>query len=596
MKKLNQVNKKQKGAALILMAFIIGIATAAYLLHALDPERLRVEQDKKTYQSLNEAKKALIAWSVSHQYTPGQLPWPDRKEAVNPNYDGSSDCVAGAGTFQPQYLLGQLPIMPTTSPCLDPNNGLTVYLGLSTYPSLGQDFRDAQGNRLWYAVSRNLVRDYETSENPVINPGMINPPHLLINTPYLRQGGTQSYPWLQVLDRNGALVSDRVAAVIIAPGDAIGGQDRTGVANPDQFLDSFKIGAAIYKNNDSALVDEDFIMGENSRNVSVNDLTFVKPYNFNDKLVYITIDELMYAIEKRVLNQTKDALSKFKIANGFYPFAADLGFHTSPNPNQNQCTQGNLRGLLPVNTPSTHTCSCTSSTRTCNCNFGVKNSISFTRGAGTFVATGGGANAPTGACSVSPLSTNTCTCNGAGGCKRASGAVQFSCNACGTCTATVAGTNRFSTTGIFTNSTGVCTFIPSQATCANSANGTFALAACNVNEMVKSLPTAGGLLPAWFMANQWEKYIVYAVSSDCTSTGTCLASASPPKITVGLNQNINAIVAGSLVDPNNSCNIVNYLSSAENTNVVISNGIQDSIYQKSQVKTLVNTDQLVTTP
>ena len=598
MQKLNQVNKKQKGAVLILLAFIIGLATAAYLLHALNPERLIVEQNKKTYQSLNEAKVALIAWAVNHPNMPGLMPYPDRNN--DGNYDDRSDCYANNVNFNSIFTLGRLPLFKN-----DPNCVTTDTIDTSgvhdtqVVNGLSADLRDGTGERLWYEVSSNLLHDYKSSAihsngaSPVINPSIINNPN-------------PSYPWFVVRDRNGVTISDRVAAVIIAPGAPSGAQNRSGgIANPNQYLDKIVMADGTpYQNygyQEAATNPvQEFIIGDDFRMVSKNDPTYknqsVEPYYYNDKLVYITIDELMYAIEKRVLNQTKDALSKFKIANGFYPFAADLGFYTSPNPNQNQCTQGNLRGLLPVNTPSMHTCSCTSSTRTCNCNFGVVNSISFTRSAGTFVATGGGANAPTGACSVSPLSTNTCTCNGAGGCKRASGAVQFSCNACGTCTATVAGTNRFSTTGIFTNSTGVCTFIPSQATCANSANGTFALAACNVNEMVKSLPTAGGLLPAWFMANQWEKYIVYAVSSDCTSTGTCLASASPPKITVGLNQNINAIVAGSLVDPNNSCNIVNYLSSAENTNVVISNGIQDSIYQKSQVKTLANTDQLVTIP
>ncbi len=591
MQKSHKPINKQKGAALIFMAFIIGLAVITYLLHALDPVRLRAEQDKKTMQMLNEAKQALIAWSVSHQYNPGQMPWPDRNgDGI---YDGSSDCVTTP--FQYSFLLGQLPSKPDTSPCLDPNNGLTVYAGLSTYPSLGQEFRDAQGNRFWYAVSRNLVYDSEHNESPIINPGMINPPYAV--TPYLRQGGTQPYPWLKVLDRNGNLVSDKVAVVIIAAGNPLVGQNRAAVApNASEFLDSFKIGVANYKNSDSALADEDFIMGEDSRNVSASDPTFVQPYNFNDKLVYITIDELMYAIEKRALEQTRDALSKFKITNGFYPFASDLGFYTSPNPNQNQCVQGNLRGLLPTNTPTSHTCSCTSSTRVCSCNFSVVRSTSFTRTAGTFVATGGGVNAPTGACSVSPLTTNTCTCNGVGSCKRSSGVVQFSCDACGTCSATVVGTNKFTTTGTFISPTGACTISSNQASCLNSANGTFMFGACNVNETIKSLPTAGGLLPAWFTANQWEKYIVYAVSSDCVSTGTCLTNISPPKITVGLNLNINAVVAGSLVNPNNSCNISNYLSSAENVNVVVSNGMQDSIYQKPQVKTLANTDQLVTIP
>ncbi len=187
----------QKGAALILMAFILGLGTAAYLIKTFNTADLQAKQDAKTYLALKEAKTALIAWSVNHTYTPGQMPWPDRNG--DGNYDGSADCVAS--TFAPSFLLGQLPSKPDTSPCLNPNTGTTVYTGLSTYPGLGQEFRDAQGNSFWYAVSRNLVYDAEHGEPPVINPGMINAPHAI--TPYQRQGGTQSYPWLKVLDRNG---------------------------------------------------------------------------------------------------------------------------------------------------------------------------------------------------------------------------------------------------------------------------------------------------------------------------------------------------------------------------------------------------------
>ena len=339
MQKSHKPINKQTGAALILMAFIIGLAVIAYLLHALDPARLRLEQDKKTMQTLNEAKQALIAWSVSHKYNPGQMPWPDRNgDGV---YDGSSDCVTTP--FQYSFLLGQLPSKPDTSPCLDPNNGLTVYAGLSTYPSLGQEFRDAQGNRFWYAVSRNLVYDSENNESPIINPGMINPPYTI--TPYLRQGGTQPYPWLKVLDRNSNLVSDRVAVVIIAAGDPLVGQNRAAVApNVSEFLDSFKIGAANYKNSDSALVDEDFIMGEDSRNVAASDPTFVQPYNFNDKLVYITIDELMAALEKRVGEQVRTSLKTYQDTNGYYPYAAQLGTTVMYSGAQNLKS-----GFLPVN-------------------------------------------------------------------------------------------------------------------------------------------------------------------------------------------------------------------------------------------------------
>ena len=497
MQKLNKPQSinpkaKQKGAALIIMAFIIGLAVIAYLLHALDPARLRAEQNKKSMQTLNEAKQVLIAWSVNHPNTPGLMPYPDRNN--DGNYDDTSDCYASNVNFAPQFTLGRLPLFKNDPNCV--NAKVTVASGVS------EDFRDGTGERLWYEVSRNLLHDYKNNggnpngTSPIINPSIINTP---------------TYPWLVVRDRNGVVISNRVAAVIVAPGAPSGAQDRSGgIANANQYLDKIVMADGTpYQNygyQDLATNPvQEFIIGDDFRMVDKNDPTYknqvIEPYYYNDKVVFITIDELMYAIEKRALEQTKDALSKFKITNGFYPFAADLGFYISPNPNQNQCTQGNLRGLLPVNTPSTHTCTCTSSTRTCNCNFSVVNSISFTRSAGSFVATGGGANAPTGACSVSPLSTNTCTCNGAGGCKRASGTVQFSCNACGTCTATVAGTNKFSTIGTFTGPTGGCNILAGQASCPTTANGTFTLGVCNANETIKSLPTAGGLLPAWFTAN-----------------------------------------------------------------------------------------------
>ena len=587
MQKPNKSISKQKGVALILMAFIIGLAAIAYLLHTLDPARLRAEQDKKTMLTLNEAKQALIAWSVNHPNTPGLMPYPDRNN--DGNYDDTSDCFANNVNFAPNFTLGRLPLFQSDPNCINAKN--TVNTGLE------DDFRDGTGERLWYEASGNLLHDYKNNggnpngTSPIINPSIINSP---------------TKPWFVVRDRNGVIISNRVAAVIISPGAVSGVQNRSGgIANANQYLDKVVMADGTpYQNygyQDTATNPiQEFIIGDDFRMVAKNDPTYkdqsIEPYYYNDKLVFITIDELMYAIEKRALEQTRDTLSKFKAANGFYPFAADLGFNSSPNPNQNQCVQGNLRGLLPVNVPTAHTCSCTSSTKTCNCNFGVVRSISFTRIGGSFVATGGGANAPTGACTVSPVNNKMCTCNGAGSCKRSSGAVQFSCDACGTCTATVAGTNQFSSTGVFTSSLGCTNLSPNKVTCPSTANGTLTLGACNANETIKSLPTAGGLLPAWFTANQWEKYIVYAVSSDCTSTGTCLTSTSPPKITVGLNQNINAIVAGSLVNPNNSCNISNYLSSAENANVVVTNGAQDSIYQKTQVKTLANTDQLVTIP
>lgn len=571
---------KQKGAVVILMAFIIGLALLAYLLHAFDPARLRLEQDKKTMQTLNEAKQALIAWSVSHQYTPGQMPWPDRH--LDPLiYDGSSDCVTTA--FQYSYLLGQLPSQPDTSPCLDPNNGLNVYLGLSTYPSLGQEFRDAQGNRLWYAVSRNLVRDHATSTNPVINPNIISAP---------------TYQWLQVLDRNGNLVSDRVAAVILAPGEALDGQNRAGAADASQFLDRFQIGAAVFNNRGYATDDEDFIIGDNGRNLSANDPTYVKPYNFNDKLVYVTIDELMAALEKRVGEQVRSSLKIYQDTNGYYPYAAQLGTTTNFACELTTVagTTGLTSGFLPVDNQS---CSytrtspntsliCTESIFDANTSGVVSVRFDRTSG-GTFSATSSGL------CTLN--SSSRCTCTGAGTCGDI--ASRLTCTTTNCTSIGMMGSYRL-TSGKFRQRSAGCaqtTFPTKTATnCSNSnsvitcntSNGSFS--SCGNNPF-------GTLLPSWFKDNLWQNYVYYQMTQPASLT-----------ITVG-NKATEAIVvtAGRLIDAapfalsktpvpaaqvRPSCNTLNnYLDSVENSN-------GDAVYDATskQSNAAYNDQTFVVTP
>jgi len=563
----------QRGMVLILIAFIIGLGAAAFMFKMFNASNLQAAQDEKTMRVLNEAKAALIAWSVSHPNYPGQMPYPDRNG--DGNYDGYSDCFATNLSFSYSFLLGRLPIHGLDPNCN--NHGITVTA------ALGADFRAASGEPLWYAVSKNLVHDYSGSgSNPIINPGVAD----------------MTTDWIEVVDRNGNVISDRVAAVIIAPGPPVDTQNRSSAApEAKEYLDRIVRSAdgMPFKNYGypiNQLDDNQFIIGEDERNVSGSDNTFQKPYYFNDKLVYITIDELIYALEKRVLQETRQALKSYYQSKTYYPFAAGYGLVA----NSNQCVQGNLRGLLPVNAPSAHTCSCSSTpaARVCNCNFSVVSSIAFTRTSGNFVATGSASNAPTGACSVAASDRKTCTCTGEGSCKRTGGTVQFSCDECGRCEAKVAGINRFSTTGSFSVSTGGCSNTTNQATCSNSTNGTFTLAACGATQVITSLPTVGGLLPAWYLQNEWQKYITYAVSSDCVSGSICSSASSPPKITVGVNNNVSALVATSLASPSGaSCDISSYLSTVENTNVIVSNGKQDPVYGSTQPKTSTNTDQIV---
>jgi len=569
--------KSQRGAVLIFIVFIIGLALTALVIKGFNAASMKAGHDVKTVTTLGEAKEALMAWAVSHKENPGQFPWPDRREVTPPsNYDGQSDCSSANFNLlnslgEPNFL-GQIPSIDSSNPC-------------ASYPGVGH-FKDNSGNNLWYAVSRNLVRKYDGSPepDPIINPGLAE---------------VHSYPWLVVRNATGQIVSDRVAAVIIAPGPALNGQDRSSTAPPPSaYLDSITIEGKTYANY--AYADGDGVVKDAAEFVMAD----ISTDSFNDRLIYITIDELIYALEKRVLMETKKALNTYYDSNGHFPFAAGIG---ASNPNQ--CVKGNLRGLLPTNAPTPHACSCTVdvdedgvvTSSSCNCHFSIISLVAFKRDAGVFVETGAEENAPIGSCSVSNLDPTVCSCNGVGGCKSTSGETEFSCDACGVCTSSVEGEYKYTTSGSFEMDSGSCTLInQNTAACTNSANGEFHLEKCEDVEQLLDLS-------AWFQANQWGDYIFYELSDNCSSSGAnCLTAM--PQLTVGEKAGVRALLAspgpefptapfaaskGMAQSLRPSCDLKDYLDSIENTNQVMANGAQDTVYQPTQRRTNSHNDQVV---
>lgn len=569
----------QKGVALILMVFVLSLVVLAYMVKNLNGNDLRAKEAAITSQSLAEAKLALIGWSVNHSNTPGLMPYPDRN-ADPLGYDGLSDCPGGVALYS--HLIGRLPWKGA-----DYNNCNILLSGL------GKEFLDGSGEPLWYAVSKNLVHIYSPSGDPVINPSIIDNPPYDDNPP--------SKSWLRVFDKNGLLISDKVAVIIFAPGSPNGDQDRSGgKADATNYLDLFylKSGGGVKSNQKYAGSDEDFYIGEDSRGVRSDNTTYQQPYYFNDKLVYITIDELMAEIEKRAAGEARLALQKYYANNSFYPYAAALGSTT----NLNQCVQGNLQGLLPINTASSYACTYSSTSPTdpvnnsATCSFSAVSSISFTRTSGTY-------GASSGAC-VRQNSNATCNCTGAGSCNTAGGAVRFSCDACGDCTTAATGTSSvgkgefsFATTGIFStggnslatgdNTSGsfslnACTNPSlSRAIVSTTANNSIILtttsdfnaqnisagmsisgigipSGVSVSSVTNSTTlvmsnnaTATGtnnltfsILPDWFATNGWQNYIYYAVSSNCTMSGANCTTATP-QLTVGLRTEIRSLLISS---------------------------------------------------
>ena len=112
--------------------------------------------------------------------------------------------------------------------------------------------------------------------------------------------------------------ADNVVAVIIAPGLPLPGQYRSAAQSNIT----------------------DYLEAENAD----HDLEFALPEDMssNDQMIWITEDELLPLIEKRVLGYVKQWLTEYYSENGHYPYAAPF------DDPEGQCQQGLLSGRLPM--------------------------------------------------------------------------------------------------------------------------------------------------------------------------------------------------------------------------------------------------------
>lgn len=272
--------RTQKGGALIIMALILLLAGTAVMFSVLDASGVKIERDKKTAAALAEAKVALIGWSAGHATMPGALPCPDTS-----NSGSSGSCTATAG------IIGRLPWKT---------------LGLN-------DLRDGYGECLWYALSplyRNTIAAGSRSVSNSINSSI---------------AGT-----ITVEGAGGATLAppiNPVIAVIFAPGVPLTGQDRSSASS------------TVCGGNTTASNYLEVAQGVNNstgNNVSgSNYYTFIAGAasdTFNDRLIYITAEDLFGPVRKRIADElagvgspSNAGLRKYYKDNQVYPWAGDVG-------------------------------------------------------------------------------------------------------------------------------------------------------------------------------------------------------------------------------------------------------------------------------
>lgn len=295
--------RKQNGIGLLL-AFVVLILVASYaFLSYLSSNTAKFDRERQAGLILNTAKEALIAYSniatAGVSQRPGNLLAPDGFDVTETpkNYDGNTDTVC--------FDVSQPNGMPMVW-----DNANARCIGRLPWHTLGMTYpapseNDTIGVMPWYAVSANLALPgcvaYLNSEVLALSytgfvcPGAGMPPTSL------------PYPWLTVRDAKGDVLSDRVAFVVMLPGAAINGQARPeppNLSGANQYLDSVTINTTsvgcpappcVFSNAD---FDNDFIAGPISE-------------TFNDRLVFVTIDELMAKVEARVGQEIKVALQRF---------------------------------------------------------------------------------------------------------------------------------------------------------------------------------------------------------------------------------------------------------------------------------------------
>lgn len=255
---------------------LVFVTAATYaLLRDLNAGLRRADRERQTMEALATAKQALIAYAASYpdrvngEFGPGYLPCPDRWTQADPLVDPNSK-VGRAGTS-----------------CSDGGPSPTT-IGRLPWRTLKLDYDsaiDGTGERLWYAVS-------ESHRN--------NPKQEPLNS---------ETPGMLTVDG----VTD-VVAVIIAPGPGLTGQDaRTSDPQGAGYL-----AAGNYLEGENADLDRAF---------ATNDAGA-----FNDQLLFITRDELMTAVEWRVLNEVARLLERYRDEHFAYPWLsafADPKVHTT---------------------------------------------------------------------------------------------------------------------------------------------------------------------------------------------------------------------------------------------------------------------------
>ena len=248
---------KQSGSILLALMLIMVVAASFALVSRLNASSRTFIRQQSTMETLQRAKAALIAYAVTY-----------------PEQSGTSDPAAGPGympcpdaDFPPDGSPN--PFINSCNETIDRYTGRLPgeFLSISNYV-------DSSGERIWYAISDNF-RNIGNKFSPINDD---------------TTGGLS-------IDTNNDGVGDitDIVAILIAPGPPVD---------------------SVVQNRPSNQI-TDYLEGENAD----GDAVFAQNSGGgNDVLVYITKQELMRAVEKRVSGDVVNALKSYQADTGVFPW------------------------------------------------------------------------------------------------------------------------------------------------------------------------------------------------------------------------------------------------------------------------------------
>lgn len=339
-----------QGYILLLIVLTLTAIGAAALFAGIGANLgRRTSQSATIDQQLQISRDALTGFAIGTfggGARPGQLPRPDSLQ--NGNYDGQADsgCLDGTAVNGLPALSGAA-AKSASLRCIGrlPWKKLGVQFDIDTVNN--RDEFDVLGQVPWYAVSANLADPNLCLQ--YLNSGTVAQLPVSFVCPSLT---APPFPWLKVCDESGRLISDHVAFVVLYPGAPIvtqgRAQSRVGSPRPQpgDFLDAIPVPpgwSALPANQrcttyDNAALSDEFVIATTSP-------------TFNDRLVYVTIEELMSEIESRVAIELREAIRSFQQSRGAYPWLVPQTDPTSTA--SNLAIPNTFSGFVPFHT--THT-------------------------------------------------------------------------------------------------------------------------------------------------------------------------------------------------------------------------------------------------